>query len=99
MKELNGVKYISFLKDTWNEGDLEDAMEMFVIHPYYTGRDKGAVMVSNPEYPGEGQASHLGICLFDTEEDAWNYIFTVVQPNDERAKRNYYVETYREYRK
>lgn len=72
--------------------------DKFVIHPYYTGRDKGCLMIPNPNYPGPGEPSHTGVLLFDTPEEAWEYIFTVVQPNDERAKHNYRVVTLKEYR-
>lgn len=58
----------------------------FVIHPYYTGRDKGCV-------------SHKDgtPMLFYTEGDAWWYIFNTHQPHDPRAKHNYRVITLREY--
>lgn len=72
--------------------------DQFVIHPYYTGRDKGCLMRPNPNYPQDGGASHIGLLLFDTVEEAWEYIFTVHQPNDDRAKNNYRVITLKDYR-
>jgi hypothetical protein len=62
-----------------------DDAQKFVIHPYYTGRDKGAL--------GNGP----DLILFDTEEEAWEYIFTQVQPNDPRAKHNYAIRTLKDY--
>ena len=49
-----------------------------LIHPYYTGRDKGPI-------------SHKDgtPMMFFNEGHAWNYIFTVLQPNDLRAMDNY----------
>ena len=57
----------------------------WVIHPYYTGRDKGALM-------HEG-----GIMAFFSQGHAWRHIFTVVQPNDVRACTNYRVIRLSEY--
>jgi hypothetical protein len=61
----------------------------YVIHPYYTGRDKGAI--SDP-------ATTTGEpLLFFSQGEAWWYIFHTLQPNDVRAKSNYRVITLAEY--
>lgn len=63
------------------------ATDPYVIWPYYTGRDKGAVS------DRDGRP-----LLFMTAGHAWHHIFFVVQPNDDRAKSNYRVVRLSEYR-
>ena len=58
----------------------------FVIHPYYTGRDKGALY--NEDHK---------LMTFYNEGHAWRHIFTVVQPDDIRACDNYRVIRLSEY--
>lgn len=58
----------------------------YVIHPYFTGRDKGAV------HGGDGWP-----LLFSNEGRAWMHVFSSVQPNDSRAADNYRVIPYKQY--
>lgn len=64
---------------------------MFVIHPYFTGRDKGPLRERNPNFLTDGGPTHFDILKFETADAAWEHIFTKVQPNDPRAKHNYRV--------
>lgn len=75
---------------------MSDPTEEWVIHPYYTGRDKGPLMRRNPNWKTEGGATHLDVLTFPTEAAAWEHIHTVVQPNDPRADYNYRVYTLKE---
>jgi len=59
----------------------------WIIHPFYTGRDKGALR--------NGDGAILG---FFSQGHAWKYIFETVQPNDDRACTNYRVIRLSEYR-
>lgn len=52
----------------------------WIVHPYYTGRDKG------PCHDGRGN-----VLTFPSEGRAWEYVFTKAQPNDDRAASNYHV--------
>lgn len=58
----------------------------WVIHPSYTGRDKGAIMIDQE------------IATFYSQGHAWKYIFQHLQPEDDRACTNYRVLRLSEYR-
>jgi hypothetical protein len=62
----------------------------WVIWPYYTGRDKGALFAHGGENNGK-------LLTFFSQGYAWKHIFEVVQPNDIRACTNYRVIQIREY--
>lgn len=57
-----------------------------VIHPWYTGRDKGLLR--------DGAGVPL---TFFNAGHAWAYVFSTAQPNDARAKDNYRVLTLAQY--
>jgi hypothetical protein len=65
--------------------ELSFASDPFVIHPFYTGRDKGAL------YEGDK------LLTFFNEGYAWWWIFNKVQPSDMRACSNYRVIRLSEY--
>ena len=87
----NGLRYKAFGEDA-----TEEELSMFVVWPRYTGRDKGAMMAEN-ENRGPREATHVGILLFETEEDAWSYA-TRIATFPSEVKRNNLVVTLKEYR-
>jgi hypothetical protein len=67
----------------------------YVIWPWYTGRDKGALCERLD--PAEGKGTHGDLLLFYGPGHAWHHIFTHVQPNDSRARDNFRVVKLSEY--
>jgi hypothetical protein len=63
----------------------EKPQYVYVIHPYYTGRDKGCLCNSE------------GPLLFMSPGHAWWYVFHKAQPDDQRSMDNYRVITLADY--